>query len=172
MDKTSKKILGAPAVGQEDKEQAAAIFQAAREEREQAQKALPNIRRDGRDALVRLVNIARGDSGQCRHVAVFLLSLYNGSRFKFDLTDFRCLDKSIFDDCMAVLKMDRTPAMEVHMYFENGGEIWEQLARDWLVPDRRKLRLALCTASFTGYDKEQNAINEKLVADYLASRAI
>lgn len=89
----------------------------------------------GVEALVRLLKIARGHSGQCRHVAGFLLGLYNGNRFKFDLTDFRCLDVAIFNDCLTVLRMDYRPALEVHMYFDNGGEIWEQLARDWNIRD-------------------------------------
>lgn len=36
---------------------------------------------------------------------------------------------------MAVLKMDRTPEKEVHCYFENGGALWEQIAKDWNVTD-------------------------------------
>lgn len=52
----------------------------------------PLIRATGLEALRRLVRIAKGDSGQCRYVASFLLGLYNGFRFKFDLTDFRAID--------------------------------------------------------------------------------
>lgn len=92
----------------------------------------------GVDALVRLLRIARGNSGQCRHVASFLLGLYNGNRFKFDLTDFRCVDKAIFDDCIEVLKMDYMPAQEVHCYFANGGQIWESLAKQWGIRDYTK----------------------------------
>jgi hypothetical protein len=92
----------------------------------------------GASALIRLLKIAQGDSGQCRHVAAFLLGLYNGDRFKFDLTDFRCLDTAIFNDCITVLKMDFQPAQEVHCYFQNGGQIWEQMARDWNIRDYTK----------------------------------
>lgn len=92
----------------------------------------------GVEALVRLLGIARGHSGQCRIVAEFLLSLYNGSRFKFDLTDFRCLDRAIFEDCVAVLKLDYQPVREVHQYFESGGRIWEKLASDWRIRDYTK----------------------------------
>lgn len=90
---------------------------------------------DGVDALARLLRIALGHSGQCRYVASFLLGLYNGNRFKFDLTDFRCLDRNIFEDCLEVLNLDYRPAVEVHMYFENGGAIWESLAEDWNIRD-------------------------------------
>jgi hypothetical protein len=89
----------------------------------------------GVEALARLLNIARGHSGQCRIVAAFLLSLYNGNRFKFDLTDFRCLDREIFDDCLEVLNLDYRPRQEVHRYFKDGGRIWESLAQDWGIRD-------------------------------------
>jgi hypothetical protein len=92
----------------------------------------------GVDALVRLLAIARGHSGQCRYVAGFLLGLYNGNRFKFDLTDFRCLDREIFEDCLEVLKLDNCPRCEVHKYFKDGGRIWEALASDWGIRDYTK----------------------------------
>lgn len=89
-------------------------------------------------ALRRLLATAQGHSGQCRYVAGFLLGLYNGNRFKFDLTDFRCLDQALFEDCLEVLKLDNCPAREVHQYFENGGQIWEDLAKQWGIRDYTK----------------------------------
>lgn len=91
-------------------------------------------------ALTRLLNVARRGTGQSGVVARFLLSLYNGDRFKVDLTDFRRLDSDLFDDCLRVLRMDNQPAMEVHCYFENGGQIFEKLAKDWHVTDYAKQR--------------------------------
>lgn len=120
---------------------AAEHFAELMKERERWEKELPQIRAAGVEALKRLLKIAQGNSGQCRHVAAFLLSLYNGNRFKMDLTDFRCLDRAIFDDCIAVLRMDYQPAQEVHCYFKDGGRIWEQLATDWNVTDYRLLAL-------------------------------
>ena len=90
------------------------------------------------DALVRLLEIAQRGAGQSRVVAHFLMGLYNGQRFKFDLTDFRLLDESVFDDCLLVLVMDQRPVSEVHTYFENGGKVWEQMARDWNIRDYTK----------------------------------
>lgn len=116
----------------------AAMFEQMRQEREQAARELPAIREAGEAALRRLLPIAQGNSGQCRYVAAFLLSCYNGMRFKFDLTDFRALDTKIFNDCIAVLRMDSQPAKEVHCYFENGGAIFEQLAKDWNITDYTK----------------------------------
>lgn len=92
---------------------------------------LPAIRLEGEAALRRLLPIAQRDTGQSSVVARFLLNLYNGDRFPFDMTDLRRLDYEVFDDCIAVLKMDSQPQKEVHNYFENGGKIWEKLAADW-----------------------------------------
>jgi len=113
----------------------AAAFAAMRAKRDAYERARPAIEAEGKDSLGRLWKIAHGDSGQCRHVASFLLGLYHGGRFRFDLTDLRCVDSEIFDDCIAVLKMDSRPKQEVHMYFENGGAKFEALAKRWGIKD-------------------------------------
>lgn len=87
-------------------------------------------------ALRRLWVLAQGHSGQCKTVARFLLGLYNGVRFPFDLTDFRCLDAGIFLDCIAVLTMDYTPQAEVHVVLGVPGSEFERLADDWNITDR------------------------------------
>jgi hypothetical protein len=87
-------------------------------------------------ALKRLWEIANGHSGQCRIVAKFLLGLYNGDRFPFDLTDFRSLDRAIFKDCLQVLEMDYQPAMEIHQLMGMVNGEFEQLAARWGMTDR------------------------------------
>lgn len=101
------------------------------------------VEKNGREALGRLIVVAQRDTGQSRKVAAFLLGCYNGARFPFDLTDFRCLDYSLFEDCMAVLRMDYQPRQEVHCYFEGGGSRFEQMAEDHRLTDIRKLLLEL-----------------------------
>ncbi len=117
-----------------------AEMDALRARRAAALADLPTIRTAGVAALERLLKIAQGSSGQCRYVARFLLGLYNGTRFPFDMTNFRCLDRVIFKDCIAVLAMDYQPLQEVHRYFDRGdnegGQIWEDLAVRWRVQDR------------------------------------
>ncbi|WP_084217404.1 DUF7673 family protein [Xenophilus azovorans] len=99
------------------------------------------IEEAGFEALQRLYVIALRDSGQCRFVARFLLGLYNGLRFPFDLTDLRGLDQAIFEDCMAALRMDaRLTAREVHTYFEDGHNKFEELAKRWGVEDMMRVR--------------------------------
>ena len=97
----------------------------------------------GIPALRRLFQVAKRDTGQSRRIAKFLLGLYNGTRFPFDLTDFRGLDAELFDDCLTVLKMDFQPMQEVHCYFERGGELFEKLREAHAVEDIWKMRLQL-----------------------------
>lgn len=111
------------------------LFEQMRADREARTAALPKIRADGELALRRLFVVANGHSGQCRKIAAFLLGLYHGGRFRFDLTDLRSIDAELFDDCMLVLKMDSQPLREVHQYFENGGALFEELAARWGVKD-------------------------------------
>lgn len=92
----------------------------------------------GIPALRRLLPIAQGDTGQSGVIAAFLLGCYNGARFRFDLTDLRRLDRELFEDCLLVLRMDHSAEKEVHRYFENGGDVFEALARDWNLPHREK----------------------------------
>lgn len=65
---------------------------------------------NGLPALERLAQVAQRDSGQARIVGLFLLALYNGPAFPFDLTQLRGLDAELFRDCMAVLHLDYHPA--------------------------------------------------------------
>jgi hypothetical protein len=119
---------------------AAARFAEMRAKLAAREARIPADRERGEAALRRLMPIAQGHSGQCRFVARFLLGLYNGTRFPFDLTDMRCVDGEIFDDFLDVLRMDFTPLQEVHMYFQSGGAVFEQLAKDYGVVDRQKVR--------------------------------
>ena len=94
----------------------------------------------GVPALQRLYQVAQGSSGQCRYIARFLASCYNGYRFPFDLTDLRAIDHELWLDCMAVLAMDAHPAKEVHRYFEDGGKKWEAMIERWGLEDEQAER--------------------------------
>jgi hypothetical protein len=95
----------------------------------------------GFEALQRLYEIALQDVDACRPVACFLLGLYSGVRFPFDLTDLRTLDSALFEDCMRVLRMDaRVTAREVHTYFSDGSAKFEKLAEHWNVDDMVRVR--------------------------------
>lgn len=84
----------------------------------------------GIPALLRLVKIADRDTGQASTVRLFLLGLYNGYRFPFNLIKLRGLDKTLFDDCIAVLTLDaRVTAKEVHLYIDHGSQRFERWAK-------------------------------------------
>jgi hypothetical protein len=91
----------------------------------------PRLLAEGEAALLRLLPVAQSDTGQSKRIARFVLGLYNGRRFPFDLSDLRGIDYELHDDCLAVLRMDHVLEQEVHLYFENGREIFERLAQDW-----------------------------------------
>lgn len=84
----------------------------------------------GLPALTRLAAIAERDTGQAGTVRDFLLSLYNGYCFPFNLVKLRGLDKALFDDCLAVLVLDaRASAKEIHCYLDNGDECFQRWAQ-------------------------------------------
>ncbi|MFC0708854.1 DUF7673 family protein [Azorhizophilus paspali] len=91
----------------------------------------PAIRASGLEALQRLVPIAQHDSGQSRTVGRFLLGLYNGVAYSFNLVELRGLDEPLFEDCLVVLRLDRRPEREVHEYFKNGDAIWTDFRKRW-----------------------------------------
>lgn len=111
----------------EVKAAAAAYMRSCKEQRA----AVLADRAAGEAALRRLLPIAQRDTGQSGRVARILLGLYNGARFPLNLLNLRSLDHEILNDVLAVLRMDANAYMEVHQYFENGGEVFEQLAKDW-----------------------------------------
>lgn len=83
---------------------------------------------EGLAALRRLVAVAQRGTGQSRIVGRFLLGLWNGQAYGFDLTELRGLDAELHDDCLAVLRLDQRPAREVHEYIEDGDRIWASLS--------------------------------------------
>ena len=97
-----------------------------------------NTKKEQVQALQRLLVIARRDTNQARHVADFLLALYNGVRFRCDLSNFRCLDTEIVNDCTKVIKLDASATREIQNYVIDGNVIFEHLARDKCIFDYSK----------------------------------
>lgn len=88
------------------------------------------IRANGAEALRRLMPVALRDTNQSTHVAGFLLNLYNGERFHFDLDELGSIDHVLILDCISVLMMNVVPGPEIHEYFENGNRVFEGLAKN------------------------------------------
>ena len=85
----------------------------------------------GIPALHRLIKVARRDTGQSQVCGRFLLAIYNSRAFPFNLTDLRRLDRSLWEDCISVLRLDQHPKEEVHFSIADGPAIWEELKGAW-----------------------------------------
>jgi len=96
-----------------------------------AERARPAIEAAGISALARLVAVAQKDSGQSRICGRFLLGIYNGRGFTFNLNTLLELDAELHDDCLAVLRFDRYPRLEIHEYIDNGEAIWAEFRKRW-----------------------------------------
>lgn len=81
------------------------------------------------NALRRLYDAAANDTGQSVVIGNFLLGLYNGKAYPFNLTKLRRLDTSLHNDCLAALQLDHQPLLDVHEYFENGTQLINQLCK-------------------------------------------
>lgn len=89
------------------------------------------VQASGLPALKRLVAAAQRSSGQSAVVGRFLLGLFNGKAYNFNLTDLRFLDQELHSDCMAVLMMDWSHEREVHEMVEGGHHIFQGLIARW-----------------------------------------
>lgn len=86
-------------------------------------------------ALKRLWTLATGDCGQSRVVAQFLLGLYDGRRFPFDLTCLRTLEPDVYLDCLRVLQSEYQPESTLPLRLGVPDEYFEQLALNWRLHD-------------------------------------
>jgi hypothetical protein len=90
----------------------------------------------GLDSLLQLVDVAEGGTEQAETVAEFLAGLYNGTDYRFDLTALRALEDDLFEHCLAVLRLDHRPTVEVHGYFPGGEQRWQQIIARWNLDKR------------------------------------
>lgn len=75
-----------------------------------------------------LIGVGLGDTDQSRHVRLFLLGLYNGNTWPFNLNRLRRIDRELQMACLELLKVDTfQPVQEIHMYLESGSEIFKRL---------------------------------------------
>lgn len=91
----------------------------------------PVIIRAGTQALHRLIPIALSRTDTGKTVGRFLLGLYDGAAFRFDLKQLHQLDVRAFEDCLQVLEMDYMPEVEVHQRIDEGEHVWQELMDLW-----------------------------------------
>ena len=82
-------------------------------------------------ALKRLITVARRDTGQSSIVGRFLLGLYNGYDYPFNLNELRGLDENLFQDCIEVLIMNTEALCEIHEYILDGDSIFRDLSKQY-----------------------------------------
>ena len=74
--------------------------------------------------------------GRC--MATLLASMYNGNRVKFDVSDLKSLDLANFEHALNSMRLCQELHREPHQFFENGGEIFEQMIKDWGLEKKRR----------------------------------
>ncbi|SFP27732.1 hypothetical protein [Pseudomonas sp. NFPP28] len=95
------------------------------------QRRRPAIIRSGTQALNRLIPIALSRTPAGNTVGHFLLGLYDGATFRFNLKHLHGLALSEFEDCIRVLEMDYMPEVEVHQRIDQGESVWKELMEVW-----------------------------------------
>lgn len=95
--------------------------------------------------LTKFFFLAWGHShGGARVAAKLILSMYNGSRFPFDVTELRCLDQSMLEEALVLMRFDSRPQMEVHEWLNrlygrrDFGARFEHLAHFWRMKGKCK----------------------------------
>jgi hypothetical protein len=97
-------------------------------------------------ALVQVWQTANQSHGASRVCTELLLSLYNGNRFRFDLTDLRLLDASNLQAAITVILIDAARcSQEIHIHLQDVygetrhfGPEFEHLAHDWRLKGKCK----------------------------------
>lgn len=88
-----------------------------------AEQRLASVEKLGPTALLRLVEVARGDSGQSHHCRRILLAIYNGSRWPLDPTRLRALDGDLQQAALITLEWATFSRRELHEYLDDGEKL-------------------------------------------------
>jgi len=70
----------------------------------------------GLPALFRIYAASEGMNGRSRILRALIIGIFNGDDHPFDLNQLRALDDALFDDALAVIRLDRYAEKEVHLY--------------------------------------------------------
>lgn len=101
-------------------------------EQEQRDAANPALRLAGMDALNRLIEIARRDTGQSKRVADFLLAWWNATSCGgFDLSDLWGVDLEIADDMVEVIGLIRRSRSYPDALSTPAHEAFKELVKIW-----------------------------------------
>lgn len=87
---------------------------------------------------VALTWATRHDTSGARVFATMLASMYNGNRVKFDVSDLKRLDQENFEHALNCLRLCQEMHREPHQFFKDGGQLFEQMIRDWKLEKKRR----------------------------------
>ena len=82
-------------------------------------------------ALENLWRHAQGFGSQSKITALFVLGLYDGERFAFDLNTLRDLPSHVVLDCLVSLHMDHASRTNVAQLLGVHADKFERLAKAW-----------------------------------------
>ncbi|MBY5930812.1 hypothetical protein KUV86_17025 [Halomonas sp. DP8Y7-3] len=95
-----------------------------------AEQRLARVEKRGPAALLRLVAVAQGDSGQSHHCRRILLAIYNGPEWPLELTRLRVIDRDLQDAALVVIEWATYTGRELHEYLDDGDRLMQ---RFWLI---------------------------------------
>ena len=84
------------------------------------------------------MDMALDGCGTSRISRNFLLSLYNGGAYPFNMNELRNLDRDFYEDFMTIMKTDCRPCppREIHTWWKNGNDLFETLKKRHAKCDR------------------------------------
>ncbi|PKH63500.1 MULTISPECIES: DUF7673 family protein [unclassified Halomonas] len=83
---------------------------------------------EGPEALLRLIKVADGASGQSQHCRRVLLSVYNGAAWPLDPTRLRLIDRELQEAALTLIEWSIRASDEPHTYVCNGGRLMQRYA--------------------------------------------
>lgn len=83
----------------------------------------------GIPALLNLINVAQGHSGQSHHLRRLLLGVYNGDEWPFELQRLRALDRQLQIDSLLVVALATFSSYEVHTLVKDGDSVMKEFWR-------------------------------------------
>lgn len=83
----------------------------------------------GIPALLNLINVAQGYSGQSHHLRRLLLGVYNGDEWPFEFQRLRALDRELQIDSLLVVALATFSPYEVHTLVKDGDAVMKEFWR-------------------------------------------
>jgi len=111
----TKKGRGHPPLDNPDEALSVVISGGSRYEDELVDHGIP--------ALLKLINVAQGYSGQSHHLRRLLLGVYNGYEWPFELQRLRALDRDLQVDSLLVVALATFSPYEVHTLVKDGDSV-------------------------------------------------